>query len=158
MLRPAVFLSALAFSATGCDKTPGTPDGPPDGTTTVPIHFQEDFDRDYLRVDFEGERVFEGSISTFQNTGLATVVPVFADTDGGEQRVTISLDTLGADNSLTGAVDFDPQDDAAVVVCFYRHDSASETPATFRLRPVDAVPSYAETLPTGTTRCPAVGP
>ena len=149
-------LLLLCLIWTGCDKTPGAPDGPPEGTVTIPIHFQEDFDGDYLRVDFEGERVFEGSVTTFARTGLATVVSVFADEDGGEQRVVVSVDVPQGETSVTGAIDFDPLDVAAVVACLYRAEE--DAPATFRLRPVDVVPSYDGALPAGATRCPDLAP
>ena len=108
----------------------------------VPVHFQRGFGRDYVAVVFEGEAVSESSMTTFGVTGLADVVPLFADQDGGEQLVEVRVDTLGAEESIFGAVRFDPAMDAAVVVQFNRYDSASATPASLSLTPVAEIPAY----------------
>ena len=140
MLRSAPFLLVL-LCATGCDKSPGAPTPPGPGIVNVPVHFQDAFSRDRVTLSFEGEEVYQATMSTLA-TGLADAYALRADEDGGDQLVEVRVDTVGAEESVIGAVRFDPAEDAAVVVRFRRYDSASSTPASLSLTPVAELPTY----------------
>ena len=107
----------------------------------MPVHFQDAFSRDRVTLSFEGEKVYQATMSTLA-TGLADAYALRADEDGGDQLVEVRVDTVGAEESVIGAVRFDPAEDAAVVVRFRRYDSASSTPASLSLTPVAELPTY----------------